>query len=99
LPALKDIHHGKVQVGLRPYRDDGIRLEHEKTIDGLDIIHCYGHSGSGITLSWGAAKDVVEIVKTLLSSAPDKKKKHLPEDEHLWRLIENKTNIHLQSKY
>ena len=22
--------------------------------------HCYGHGGSGVTLSWGCAKDVVD---------------------------------------
>ncbi len=51
LPALEQIHHGKVQVGLRPYRDNGVRVEHEKTTDGIDIVNCSGHSGSGIALS------------------------------------------------
>ncbi|CAF4835636.1 unnamed protein product, partial [Rotaria magnacalcarata] len=37
LPSLKQVQHGKVQVGLRPYRDDGVRLEHEKTADGINI--------------------------------------------------------------
>ena len=48
LPVLADIRYGKVQVGLRAYRDARVRLEHEKTINGLDIIHCYGHFGSGM---------------------------------------------------
>jgi glycine/D-amino acid oxidase-like deaminating enzyme len=97
LPALEQIHQGKVQVGLRPYRDDGVRLEHEKTIDGLDIIHCYGHSGSGITLSWGCAKDVVEIIKTLVpvDSKKQERKDEVPLHEQLWSLTENK----IQSKY
>ena len=24
------------------------------------IAHCYGHGGSGVTLSWGCAEDIVE---------------------------------------
>jgi D-amino-acid oxidase len=30
LLALEQVRYGKVQVGLRPHRDDGVRLEHEK---------------------------------------------------------------------
>jgi len=30
LPALEQVRYGKVEVGLRPHRDDGVRLEHEK---------------------------------------------------------------------
>ena len=86
LPALEQIRHGKVEVGLRPYRDNGIRLEYEKTVDGIDVVHCYGHSGGGVTLSWGCAKDTVEIVKTLLPPNP-KQQNYLPEHEQLWRLI------------
>jgi len=26
------------------------------------VICCYGHGGAGITLSWGRASDVVELV-------------------------------------
>jgi D-amino-acid oxidase len=92
LPALEQIHCGKVQVGLRPYRDDGVRLEHEKTSDGIDIVHCYGHSGSGVTLSWGCARDVVEIITTLVPFDP--KQQEIPKNEitlheQLWCLTEN----------
>ncbi|CAF0893123.1 unnamed protein product [Rotaria sordida] len=102
LPALKQIHYGKVQVGLRPYRDNGVRLEYEKTIDGINIVHCYGHSNSGIILSWGCAKDVVEIIKKLL---PFDSKQHeeiinkLPLHEQLWRLTETNKKFFLRSKY
>ncbi|CAF3283311.1 unnamed protein product [Rotaria sp. Silwood2] len=102
LPALKRIHYGNVQVGLRPYRDDGVRLEHEKTTDGMNVVHCYGHSGSGITLSWGCARDVVEIIKKLVpfdSKQQEEIQNKLPLHEQLWRLTENKKNIFLQSKY
>jgi D-amino-acid oxidase len=86
LPALAQIQDGQEQVGLRPYRDGGVRLEHERTADGIDVVHCYGHSGGGVTLSWGCAKDVVEIVKTLLP-IDEQQPTELPEHEQLWRLI------------
>ncbi|HWE34067.1 MAG TPA: FAD-dependent oxidoreductase [Solirubrobacteraceae bacterium] len=44
------------QVGLRPARADGPRVERVG-----DVIHCYGHGGAGLTLSWGCARRVVEL--------------------------------------
>jgi D-amino-acid oxidase len=52
-----------VRVGLRPVRPKNVRLELEA---GTHIIHNYGHGGSGITLSWGCALEVVDCVETLL---------------------------------
>ena len=52
-------------IGFRPARVGGIRLELEiiKTNYGpLKIIHNYGHGGSGITLSWGCANEIVAII-------------------------------------
>jgi D-amino-acid oxidase len=49
------------RVGLRPYRKSGVRLEREKTRDGRVVIHNYGHGGSGFTLSWGCASEVVDL--------------------------------------
>jgi len=42
-------------AGLRPYRNE-VRLEQES-----NIIHNYGHGGSGFTLAWGCAKEVVKL--------------------------------------
>ena len=42
-------------VGLRPHRPSGFRVEREQVGDTV-VIHNYGHSGGGITLSWGTAK-------------------------------------------
>jgi D-amino-acid oxidase len=55
------------RVGLRPFRKSGVRLEKEKLRDGRTVIHNYGHGGSGFTLSWGCAQDVLELAKPLRS--------------------------------
>ena len=47
-------------VGLRPSRSE-VRLEVED-IDGKKVVHNYGHGGAGVTLSWGCAEEVVELV-------------------------------------
>lgn len=49
------------RVGLRPFRKSGVRLEKEKLRDGRTVIHNYGHGGSGFTLSWGCAREVLRL--------------------------------------
>lgn len=49
------------KVGLRPGRKS-VRLELDQAITELPVIHNYGHGGSGYTLSWGCAEDVLELV-------------------------------------
>ena len=44
---------------MRPFRQDGIRLEREPGVDKV-IIHNYGHGGAGVTLSWGSAEVALE---------------------------------------
>ena len=53
-----------VRVGLRPLRQQNVRLEREL---GTCIIHNYGHGGSGVTFSWGCSLEVAEQVETLIS--------------------------------
>ncbi|OZM73129.1 amino acid oxidase [Amycolatopsis antarctica] len=48
------------QVGLRPARP-AVRLDVETYASGR-IVHCYGHGGSGVSLSWGCAREVVRLV-------------------------------------
>ncbi len=59
-PSLVDAKIVGYSVGLRPVRDD-VRLERKK-IGSNYIIHNYGHGGSGFTLSWGCAQEVVKLV-------------------------------------
>ncbi len=59
IPNLKNVEIIEDIVGLRPGRAE-VRLEKEQ-ISGKTIIHNYGHGGSGVTLSWGCAEEVVEL--------------------------------------
>jgi D-amino-acid oxidase len=49
------------RVGLRPFRKSGLRLERARLRDGRTVIHNYGHGGSGFTLSWGCAREVLAL--------------------------------------
>jgi D-amino-acid oxidase len=49
------------RVGLRPFRKSGVRLELDQLPDGRTVIHNYGHGGSGFTLSWGCAREVLDF--------------------------------------
>jgi D-amino-acid oxidase len=49
------------RVGLRPFRRSGVRLERDQLRDGRTVIHNYGHGGAGFTLSWGCAREVLDI--------------------------------------
>ena len=51
------------RVGLRPFRKSGVRLEHDRLPDGRTVIHNYGHGGAGFTLSWGCAREVLQLAK------------------------------------
>jgi glycine/D-amino acid oxidase-like deaminating enzyme len=68
-PELFDLKTGKldiirVNVGFRPARRGGVRLEREVVNNGKKtiIVHCYGFGGSGIEMSWGAVEKVAELV-------------------------------------
>ncbi|GES64846.1 D-amino acid oxidase [Aspergillus terreus] len=62
IEGLDIIRHG---VGLRPLREGGVRLEAEK-IDGVNVVHNYGHGGFGYQASFGCAQDVVALVNDVL---------------------------------
>ena len=56
VPQLADAKVLDARAGLRPIRTGGPRVDR---VD--DVIHCYGHGGAGLTLSWGCARRVVEL--------------------------------------
>lgn len=58
----------RIDVGLRPFRPSGFRVEREALGDKV-LVHNYGHGGGGITLSWGTAKLAVDL--GFDSSKPD----------------------------
>src|ERR1700686_2131906 len=61
---------GACIAGVRPYRNGSYRLDAE-TIGNKFIVHNYGHGGAGITLSWGCAARVRDIVKDRLATSHD----------------------------
>lgn len=52
------------RAGIRPWRSE-VRLEHEDLGD-RHLVHNYGHGGAGVSLSWGCAEDVADIVQGLV---------------------------------
>ena len=61
VPALRGARVLGHRVGLRPARPT-VRLEAERTAAGARVVHCYGHGGSGVTVSWGCAAEVAALV-------------------------------------
>ena len=59
------------RVGLRPARPT-VRLEAAPHEDGSPggVVHCYGHGGAGVTLSWGCADDVLAAVEHMAEATP-----------------------------
>lgn len=56
VPEVAEARVLRHKVGLRPARPE-VRVERVG-----DVVHCYGHGGAGVTLSWGCAEDVVALV-------------------------------------
>jgi D-amino-acid oxidase len=59
-PSLTNAPILAYKVGLRPGRTM-VRLEKE-FLYGRAVVHNYGHGGSGVTLSWGCARDAVTLL-------------------------------------
>lgn len=61
VPSLRHAAVRESRVGLRPARSE-VRLERSTLADGRPVVHCYGHGGAGVTLSYGCAEDVADLV-------------------------------------
>jgi D-amino-acid oxidase len=69
LPALEgaEIDAAEpVRAGLRPCRQQNVRLEQEAD---PRIIHNYGHGGSGVTFSWGCSREIAQRVEELCGAS------------------------------
>jgi glycine/D-amino acid oxidase-like deaminating enzyme len=53
------------QVGFRPSREGGPRVETEFLDNELVVVHAYGHSGAGYQNSIGSARKVARLVKDI----------------------------------
>ncbi|WP_042380596.1 FAD-dependent oxidoreductase [Streptacidiphilus melanogenes] len=67
LPELRGAEVLGTRVGLRPARE-AVRLETARVAgadgaDGAVLVHNYGHGGAGVTVSWGCAAEVLDLVK------------------------------------
>ncbi len=62
-PRLREARVLAHRVGLRPARPQ-VRVE-TVVEDERTLVHCYGHGGAGVTLSWGCADDVLAEVSAL----------------------------------
>ncbi|KAL4887593.1 FAD dependent oxidoreductase [Aspergillus karnatakaensis] len=65
IEGLNVIRHG---VGLRPLREGGPRIEAEK-IDGVAVVHNYGHGGFGYQASYGCAAEAAQLVMDTLQKS------------------------------
>lgn len=63
-PVLADLATDDLEavVGLRPYRHGGVRLELDRDIATVPVVHAYGHGGAGWTLAPGTATAVADLV-------------------------------------
>lgn len=59
-PKLADAPVLAHLVGLRPMRSE-VRVTAER-VNGTRWVHNYGHGGMGVTLSWGCAREIQDLV-------------------------------------
>jgi D-amino-acid oxidase len=64
VPELAGARPLETIVGLRPGRPE-IRLELDTSLLSVPVVHNYGHGGSGITVGWGCAENVLAIVEQI----------------------------------
>jgi D-amino-acid oxidase len=66
LPSLKDAKVLETKVGHRPARHGGLNVSLDTTRGyPKPVIHNYGHGGAGVSLSWGCANHVTQLVSSL----------------------------------
>ena len=63
IEALSIIRHS---VGLRPGRHGGPRVDKER-INGVKVVHNYGHGSYGFQASYGTAQTALQLVNESLA--------------------------------
>lgn len=64
IEGLDIVRHG---VGLRPMRNGGPRIEKDQ-VEGVSVVHNYGHGGFGYQASFGCAAMAISLVEEVLSN-------------------------------
>ena len=66
IESLRVIRH---QVGFRPYREGGPRVETERLTSSsgteLKVVHAYGVGGTGYQVSHGVAEEVISLITNM----------------------------------
>jgi D-amino-acid oxidase len=61
-PRLQGLPILEHRIGLRPTRPH-VRLDLAHASHGPPVIHNYGHGGAGVSLAWGCAEEVSDLVR------------------------------------
>lgn len=72
VPALKNAPVLRENVGLRPHRENNVRIEAEfipSTFSKAILVHNYGHGGYGVCTAPGTAKYAVKLAKEMHMSS------------------------------
>ena len=72
----KDEPDIEVHMGYRYTRknaDKGLRLDTDEAFS-KKVIHNYGHGGAGVTLSWGCALQILEMIRTATGHKPEQER-------------------------
>lgn len=70
-PALADARIIESVAGLRPGRPE-VRLEVDHDLLPVPVVHDYGHGGAGITIGWGCAQEVEQLVAQLADGSGER---------------------------
>lgn len=65
---VEDFEIMSINVGRRPFREGGLRIEREQVGQDKVVVHGYGAGARGYELSWGAAERIVDLVSNELSA-------------------------------
>ncbi|XP_053971603.1 D-aspartate oxidase [Hylaeus volcanicus] len=72
VPSLKKATVLQEEVGLRPHRENNVRVEAERITNGHSkaiLVHNYGHGGYGVCTAPGTAKYAVQLAKEMHRSS------------------------------